>query len=177
MVYAKYQSLVGDSLVPEEFLWKDTPDEHKGDYQYLIDALDWERNIDPDFVKNRFMRPQPVRKQKDMDTEGYHENWICYKSDAFSAKELTIYPQKTVVIKDKAAYGMILMQGHGQMGCYEIETPTLIRYGQTTNDEFFISENAAINGVKITNSSKTEPLVMLKHFGPQNPELTEWSNQ
>jgi hypothetical protein len=26
--------------------------------------------------------------------------------------------------------------------------------------------------VKITNSSKADPIVLLKHFGPDNPDLT-----
>jgi hypothetical protein len=47
----------------------------------------------------------------------------------------------------------------------------LIRYGQLTNDEFFITEKAAREGVKITNASTTDPIVMLKHFGPENPDL------
>jgi hypothetical protein len=106
-----------------------------------------------------------------MNAMGYSEYWICYKSDAFSAKELTVLPGQTVTIKDRAAYGIIMMQGRGQMGVWEIETPSLIRYGQLTNDEFFISEEAAGNGVKIINQSKTDPIVMLKHFGPANPDL------
>ena len=76
-----------------------------------------------------------------------------------------------VVIRDAAAYGMILMQGHGKMGVWDIDTPALIRYGQLTFDEFFVSEDAAKAGVKITNPSATDPLVMLKHFGPENPDL------
>ena len=66
---------------------------------------------------------------------------------------------------------MIMMQGHGKMGVWDIETPALIRYGQLTNDEFFISEKAAMEGVKIVNTSATDPIVMLKHFGPKNPDL------
>jgi len=61
---------------------------------------------------------------------------------------------------------MILLQGHGRMGVWEIDTPALIRFGQLTSDEFFISAQAAQAGVKITNPSRTDPLVMLKHFGP-----------
>jgi hypothetical protein len=106
-----------------------------------------------------------------MEAEGYIENWICYRSDAFSAKELTVLPGQTVVIKDSAAYGMIMMQGHGTMGVWDIETPSLIRYGQLTHDEYFVTEKAAQEGVKITNLSKTDPIVMLKHFGPENPDL------
>jgi hypothetical protein len=65
-----------------------------------------------------------------------------------------------------------MMQGHGRMGQWDIETPSLIRYGQLTNDEFFVSEAAARKGVTIANPSKTDPIVMLKHFGPDNPDLT-----
>jgi len=52
-----------------------------------------------------------------------------------------------------------------------IETPTMIRYGQLTCDEFFVTEKAARKGVTITNPSKADPIVMLKHFGPNNPDL------
>ena len=65
---------------------------------------------------------------------------------------------------------MILLQGHGKMGKWDIETPTLIRYGELTSDEFFVTEKAAKKGVRIINTSKTEPMVMLKHFS-ENPEL------
>ncbi len=173
-VYAMYQSLVGNSIVPEELLWKDTPKDKIGNFEYLLEVLDWDLNVDPDFVKNRFMRPITVRSLEEMFQEGYTENWICYKSDDFSAKELTIYPGATVTIKDEGAYGMIMMQGHGTMGVWDIETPSLIRFGQLTHDEYFVSEQAALEGVKIVNLSKTDPIVMLKHFGPENPELSRW---
>jgi hypothetical protein len=117
------------------------------------------------------MAPKPVRSASEMSAEGYTENWICYKSQDFSAKELTVAPGMSVTIKDAAAYGIIVMQGHGKMGVWNIETPSLIRYGQLTNDEFFISEKAAKEGVRIVNESDTDPIVMLKHFGPGNPDL------
>ena len=74
------------------------------------------------------------------------------------------------IVKDAAAYGLILLQGRGMFGVWELETPALIRYGELTNDEFFVTEAAAKEGIKITNTSKTEPIVMLKHFA-KNPEL------
>ena len=106
-----------------------------------------------------------------MENEGYIENWICYRSEAFSAKELTVLPGASVIIKDAGAYGLIMMQGHGKMGVWDVETPALIRFGQLTHDEYFISEQAANQGVKIENHSKTDPIVMLKHFGPGNSDL------
>ncbi len=39
-----------------------------------------------------------------------------------------------------------------------------------TKDEVFVSAGAAQAGVKITNGSDKENLVMLKHFGPGNPD-------
>jgi hypothetical protein len=51
-----------------------------------------------------------------------------------------------------------------------VETPTLIRYGQMTKDELFVSAEAASNGITIVNRSDAENLVFLKHFGPGNPE-------
>ncbi|MFD2572706.1 class I mannose-6-phosphate isomerase [Spirosoma soli] len=171
-IFAMYQSLVNEAIVPEELLWNGTPKDRIGDYDLLMDAIDWELNTDPNLMANRYMVPKPVKDLAEMEAEGYVENWVCYKSDAFSAKELTILPGKTVTIKDSAAYGLIVMQGHGKMGVWDIETPALIRYGQLTNDEFFVSEQAAMEGVTITNPSTTDPIVMLKHFGPGNPDLT-----
>lgn len=170
-VFAMYQSLVNEAIIPEELLWNGTPKESIGDFDALLDVLDWDLNVDPNTMANRFMAPKPVRAVEEMKAEGYSENWICYKSDAFSAKELTVFPGQTVTVKDSAAYGIIVMQGHGKMGVWDIETPALIRYGQLTNDEFFISEKAAIEGVKIVNASSTDPIVILKHFGPANPDL------
>ncbi|MCK4628731.1 MAG: hypothetical protein KAT56_06980 [Sedimentisphaerales bacterium] len=170
-VFAMYQSLTGDQIVPKELLWKDTPENKMNDVEHLLEVIDWELNVDPNFMQNRFMRPKPVRPVAEMKAEGYIENWICYKSDAFSAKELTILPGRSVVIKDAAAYGMIMMQGHGKMGMWDVETPTMIRYGQLTYDEYFVSEDAAQTGVKIENHSQTDPIVMLKHLGPNNPDL------
>lgn len=168
-VFAMYQSLVNEAIIPEELLWNGTPKDRIGDFDQLIEVLDWDLNTNPNLLETRFMAPIPVQVEEEM--EGYREVWICYRSDAFSAKELTVEPGQTVTIKDNAAYGMIMMQGHGKMGEWSIETPSMIRYGQLTNDEFFVTEDAAKAGVTITNYSDLDPIVMLKHFGPENPDM------
>jgi hypothetical protein len=170
-VFAMYQSLTGDSIIPEELLWKNTPQDKVGNIDYLIEVLDWEANVDSNFAANHFMRPKAVRPVGEMESAGYLEHWITYKSSEYSAKELTVLPGRTVTITDSGAYGMILLQGHGKMGVWEIDAPALIRFGQLTMDEFFVTEEAARRGVMISNPSKTDPLVMLKHFGPGNPDL------
>jgi hypothetical protein len=170
-VFAMYQSLTGDAIIPEELLWKNTPPEKVGNIDHLIEVVDWEANTDPKFAANHFRRPKPVRSIEQMRAEGHEENWITYDTEDYSAKELTVLPGKTVTIKDGGAYGIILLQGHGKMGVWDIDTPAIIRYGQLTMDEFFITEDAARAGVVISNPSKTDPIVMLKHFGPGNPDM------
>jgi hypothetical protein len=170
-VFAMYQSLVNEAIIPEELLWNGTPADRIGDYDQLMEVIDWDLNTNPNLLETRFMQPKPVKDTAEMAAEGYSEVWVCYRSEAFSAKELTVFPGQTVVIKDAAAYGIIVMQGHGKFGVWDIETPALIRYGQLTNDEFFVSEAAAIEGVTIHNPSSTDPIVILKHFGPQNPDM------
>ena len=165
-VYAMYQSvLYGGQCVPEELLWKDCPEEEKGNFDYLMDVIDWEANRDADFSRNRFMAPKVI-----WENESGCEEWICYKCKEVSAKRLTINPGRSVRVYDQAAYGFVLLQGRGQFGVWDIETPTLIRYGELTNDEFFVTEQAAKDGIVITNTSNAEPIVMLKHFS-ENSEL------
>lgn len=170
-VFAFLDSMVDGHPIKWDLLVRNVPDELKNDYDYIISMIDWEANLDPDFVRKNFTLPLPVRSLTHMEKEGYVENWVSYRNNDFSAKELSVLPGREVTIKDNACYGFVLIQGYGICDQWRIETPTLIRFGELTNDEFFVTEKAAREGVKITNSSVTEPLVILKHFGPDNPDL------
>jgi hypothetical protein len=165
-VFAMYQSLVEGRGVPWDLLVKDVPPEHHQDLDYLIEMMDWPANTDPEFAEHRLFHPKPVQGHK----EGYRENWVVYSTQYYSAKELTVLPGRSATIRDAAAYGTILTQGFGTIGKHDVETPSMIRFGEMTQDELFVTADAANNGVLITNRSKTENLVMLKHFGPGNPD-------
>ena len=129
--------------------------------------MDWEKNIDPHYRKTYFRSPI-ICKHSD---EKHTEKWITYANDYIAAKELTINPGQTVTLKDVAAYGCIILQGHGKFGVYDAEASVILRYGQASNDEYFVSEQAAKQGVIISNQSKFQPMVILKHFGPNNTEM------
>ena len=121
--------------MPEELLWKDTPEDKVGDFDYLIEVLDWEQNVDPDFAAHHFMRPAAgAARCRRWQAEGYVENWICYKSAGLQRqgadRAARARPSRSTTA---AAYGLILMQGHGKMGVWDIETPALIRFGQLTH--------------------------------------------
>ena len=79
-------------------------------------------------------------------------------------------PGRTATITDAHAYGLILTQGRGKIGVWDVHTPAMIRFGELTSDEFFVTRARANEGVVVENTSSTEKLVMLKHFGPGNPD-------
>ena len=170
-VLSMWQSLILDfQMVDQGLLWKDVPKDRHGDYEYLIGMLDWQANVDPSFVEHRYCPPRLAGDEATMKDAGYVEQWIVYGSDYFSAKELTVFPGRTVTIKDRGAYGLITTQGYGHFGIHTISAPSMIHFGQMTEDEFFVTYNAAVQGVTITNNSSTESLVMLKHFNAGNPD-------
>lgn len=169
-VFGMFQSLVEGRPVPWDLLVKDVPTENHHDLDYIVSMLDWDKNVDPKFMTTNFREPMPVNETTASSDQGYQENWITYGTNYYSAKELTVLPKRSVTITDAAAYGLIVTQGWGKFGTLEIETPSLIRFGELTKDELFVTASAAQAGVIIENKSDTENLVMLKHFGPGNQD-------
>ena len=106
-VFAMYQSLVEGRAVPRDLLVKDVPPEHHDDLDYLINMMDWEGNVDPDFSARRLFDPAPVRPELEMLEAGFRERWVVYTTPHYSAKELCVYPGKSVTIRDAAAYGVM----------------------------------------------------------------------
>ena len=169
-VFAMYQSEVEGRIVPWDLLVKDVLPEFHRDLDYLVELLDWEANVNPNFGADNRVFPRPVAPFEQTEPDGYREQWVCYGTQWYSAKELTVLPKRSVTITDRAAYGIIVTQGYGTFGAHNVCTPSMIRYGQTTEDEFFVSAAAAGAGVTIENLSSSDPLVILKHFGPGNPD-------
>src|SRR5436190_1575585 len=164
-VFAMFQSEVEGRIVPWSLLVKDVKPEFHRDLDYLVGLLDWDANVNPEFGKSNRCFPKPVKPFAETEPDGFREQWICYGTGYYSAKELTVLPKRSVTIKDRAAYGIILTQGHGIFGKLSVSTPSMIRFGQMTEDELFVTATAAEAGVRIENRSETDPLVILKHFG------------
>ncbi len=160
-VNSVYENVVAGEVYPYEFLVENCPEDKKHDIDYVMSLMDWEKNIDPHYRKHYFRPPLVASEDED-----HVEKWVVYSTGYIAAKELTVFPGKSVVVKDHAAHGCILTQGHGMVGPHEAESAVMLRFGDLSADEYFISEKAAREGVRVVNRSATEPLVMLKHFGP-----------
>ncbi|MCS6976483.1 MAG: hypothetical protein NZM31_05665 [Gemmatales bacterium] len=173
-VFAMYQSMVEGRYVPWDLLIKDVPPGHHHDLDYLVNQLDWEANVDPNFKDHHYLEPIPVA---DTLSEGYIDKWVVYGKvngqELFTAKELTVMPGVKVRIKDNGAYGLITVQGSGWIGRQRLQTPAMIRFGELTEDEVFVTHDAAREGVVFDNTG-SEPLVTLRYFGPNtNPNAPE----
>jgi len=157
-VFGMYQSLVEGREVPWSLLVKDMPKKHHKDLDFIVDQLDWNKNIDPKFKEHHYLEPVPVA---DTRSEGYVERWIVYgKIDGeqlFTAKELTVQPGQKATVKDNGANSIICVQGEGRIDKMKLSSPKMIGFHELTEDEVFVTESAAKAGVTYENTSTTEP--------------------
>jgi hypothetical protein len=170
-----YQSMVEGRYVPWELLVKDMPKNKHRDLDFIVDQLDWEANVDPNFKDNHYLEPILIG---DTRSEGFQDRWIVYGKingeQLFTAKELTVQPGVRCTIRDQGAYGLICVQGTGELNGQPLNSPKLIRFTDLTEDEYFCTEDGARTGVTFDNTSETEPLVTLRYFGPEvNPDAPE----
>lgn len=143
------------------------PEELKGDVEALFGQLNWEECTRSDYKETYYREP----KLKQQSASNVTEKWVAYANDYVAAKEVSVEPGTEAYIKDPACHSIIVTQGHGRIGKFRCEAPGLLRFGQNSADEFFVSEPAAKRGVHIVNESQHEPLVYLQHFANNNPEV------
>jgi hypothetical protein len=165
-VFGMFQSIVEGRYVPWELLVKDMPEDKHQDLDFIIGQLDWDKNVDTHFKQSNFIEPVVDETRS---SDGFTDKWIVYGDvdgkQMFSAKELTLKPGAKCTLKDPGASSWITVQGCGRMGKLNLQTPTMIRFGENTEDEVFISHTAATAGVEIENTG-CEDLVGLRYFGP-----------
>ncbi len=164
-VFGMYQNIVEGRYVPWSLLVKDMPADKHHDLDFIVGQLDWERNVDPQFKEHNYLEPITAAS----DGDGWRDDWIVYGTvdgaQLFSAKRLTLQPGAKCTLRDPGASGWITVQGKGRMGKLALQTPTMIRFGAETEDEVFISHEAAARGVEVENTG-SEPLEGLRYFGP-----------
>ncbi|RHR33043.1 hypothetical protein DWX43_01090 [Clostridium sp. AF19-22AC] len=158
------ENVVSGEIFDEKYLYDICPPEEENKVDYIMNAIDWDKNYDENFKEHYFRPPVELPKTQ----AGLTEKWICYGNDYITAKEVTVMPDAKVVLKDTAAYGCILIQGFGTFGLFDAESVNMMRVGEQTADEYFVCKRRAEKGVEIHNRSKTEPMVILQHFGPDN---------
>jgi hypothetical protein len=143
------------------------PEEEKDSIDALFSQIDWKESTRPDYKETYFRAPK-LRKESQT---GLQEYWVAYANEWVAAKEVTVAPGASVTLKDEACYCALVVEGHGRFGVFDCEAPGMLRFDQNSGDEYFVSESAAKSGIKLTNSSKYENLVILQNFANNNPEV------
>ena len=171
-VFALYQNVVEGRTISRDLLVKDVAVEDRDDPEAICAQVDWEANVDPQFKLNHFLEPIPVG---DTAAECYEDRWVVYGRAAgrqwFSARELTLQPGVRCTVVDPGASGLVCVQGEGRINGQPLRSPAMIGFHQLTHDEYFIPATTAQSGLEFVNESATEPLVMLRYFGPEVDEL------
>lgn len=174
-VFAMFQNLVEDRFVPWDLLVKDVPRDRRQDLDFLVDLVDFPANTDPEFRKHHFLAPVVAAGGPE---QHFTDRWVVYGRiggrQLLSARELTLEPGGSTVIRDSGCYGLVVTQGRGTIGSpgargekLALEAPSLIRFGQMTSDEVFVAAGRARDGLEFVNTGESEPLVTLRYFGPE----------
>jgi hypothetical protein len=167
-VFGMFQSLVEGRVVSRSLLVKDIPSDKHFDLDFIVGQLDWEKNVDTHFKENNYLEPIAAAAG-----EGWVDRWIVYGrfdgQQLFSARELTLEPGARCRLEDPGASSWITVQGSGRIGKLPLQTPVMIRFDEDTEDEVFITYEAAKRGVEVENTG-AGPLVSLRYFGPDTFE-------
>ncbi|MDD2957289.1 MAG: hypothetical protein PHE06_00645 [Lachnospiraceae bacterium] len=158
------ENVVCGEVFDEHFMTDIVPDNVENRIDYIMDAIDWDANYEADFKEKYNLKALVLPETQ----KGLLERYVCYNNEFVTSKEVTIEPGCKVILKDKAAYGCVIVQGFGKFGKFEAEAVNLMRVGDQTADEYFVSKARATEGVLIENHSQVEPMVILQHFGPDN---------
>lgn len=167
-VFGMYQSMVEGRAVPRALLTKDFPKNKHDDLEHLVDALDWDKNVDPNFKDNNYLEPINIG---DTSGAGYQDRWVVYGrvdgKQLFSARELTVMPGAKM--HDQGRSGQRLDYDSGpwsdrQAGVANAGDDPLRR---DDGRRSLHHARAATEGVEVENTG-TEPLVGL-HTSARTP--------
>ena len=150
---------------------KDMPKEKHKDMDFIVEQLDWEANVDPHFKHNHYLEPIPTAARARTAT------WTSGSSTARSTASSSSPPRNSPSTPAKrprsrtTAPTASSASRAAARSTAALNSPKMIRFYELTEDEYFFTEAAAKSGVTFENTSNTEPLVILRYFGPEaNPD-------
>ena len=116
--------------MPWALLVKDMPKEKHQDLDFIVEQLDWEKNVDTHFKEHNYLEPIV---DKDRSGTGYTDRWIVYGTvdgeQLFSAKELTLEPGASARSKIPAPAAGSPCKAAAGWASWHLQTPAMIRFG------------------------------------------------
>ena len=172
-----YQSHVlapeGEVFLGQDLLFRHLPEGLEGEdrVQRLVSDIDMARNKDPYIVEKHLLMPVV---DNEASQGGFHDEWRVYGKpngdELFSLRQFELAPGAETVLTGPAALCIIhFSHGQGTIGNHKVEVKSGIRLGEPLDDEFVIPYAASktAGGIKLKNTSATEPLVGTRCWGPE----------
>ena len=154
-------------------LVKDMPKSKHKDFDFIVDQLDWDANVDPKFKDHHYLEPVPVA---DTRKEGFVDRWIVYgKIDGATALHRQGTDRRIPAPHAPSRTTALTASSASRAAARSTASRSTARSSsashELTEDEYFCTEDGAKAGVTFENTSETEPLVCLRYFGPEvNPD-------
>ncbi len=165
-VFGMFQSLVEGREVPWSLLVKDMPKEKHQDLDFIIDQLDWDKNVDTHFKEHNYLEPIVDR---DAQRQGLHRSLDRLRHDrrraAVQRQGIDGRAGRKCTLQDPGASGWITVQGRGRMGKLNLQTPAMIHFGAADRGRSVHHARSSPRRREIENTG-SEPLVGLRYFGP-----------
>jgi hypothetical protein len=179
------ESRVNDMVMPSDLLDRDIPVKvnENGEEEvcrYVLSMLRCRNSGNGDSLRREYFRP-PVQIFTD---EGGSQSWLIYRAgrasepsnpDLYSAKRTVVQPGRSLSLQERAAFGAIVLSGHGHMGLpgqqpVALESASMFPTRDAIGgDEVFVAAGAAA-GFQVSCESM-EALHLYQHFASDsNPE-------
>ncbi len=163
-VFGMYQNLVEGREVPWELLVKDMPKEQHKDLDFIVDQLDWDKNVDPNFKDNHYLEPVPVADtRKRRLRRSLDRLWQNRRRTALHREGTHRRSRREGNRQGQRRLWPHLRAGHGKNQRQSPEQPEVIRFHELTEDEYFFTEDGAKQGVTFEN--------MQRHRAARRPAL------
>ena len=74
-VNSVHENIVAGEIYPWDFLVDSCPDDRKRDMDYIMDLLDWEKNIDPDYRRHYYRPPIEDAQKRAIRRAGHRHHF------------------------------------------------------------------------------------------------------
>ncbi|NPV54147.1 MAG: hypothetical protein HPY71_11580 [Firmicutes bacterium] len=179
------ESRVNDMVMPPDLIDRDLPVTIRDDgfekvCEYMLSMIRCKNSGNTENFRQEYFRPPVKVREQDAGSQAF-VIYRCGKAsektnpDLYSAKKTVINPSYTWEIQEKAAFGAIVLGGHGRVWVpgkepSQIESASIFMTREDLGgDEFFVAACAA-DKVKVECMS-IERLIIYQHFASNsNPE-------
>ncbi|MCB0323199.1 MAG: hypothetical protein KDD69_06475 [Bdellovibrionales bacterium] len=144
---------------------QDYPAAYRGDWEHLVNKLDFAANQDPNFVRDHMLPPIPAPS---FSGDGATGTWIVYGDflgeQKCSILRLTLEPGASIKLPLETPAMFFINSGKGKVGKLQVKLHQSMQLGKLYPEIGFITQAAVDAGVVVSNKTGDKPLVLTLDF-------------